>query len=214
LPEGKLGRNGASPTLSAIFDHETDPELRKSLLRSWVDREIGPLETADALARLEDLPAEMFPEALKLTAGAVGNNRSFDTGMAGVVEFLEEMERRDLWRHIPEDQIESLVGSLGPSANRSAMDPGEVLEHLGSIAREDLRKIALTQTGREWARYSKPEMILQHVETLPSGSDRDVFLSGILEGMFDEEVFKVLRERIEDPEIREKAPKKAPREAY
>jgi hypothetical protein len=189
----------------ALYDQEQDPQLREALLPQWVSQEIGILPMEDALDRLDDVPAELLPEAVRLVASAIRGDDS-EAGMDGVVELLEEMDRRDLWRHVPEREVEYIVTQL-LSYDASRADPGVLVEQLGTIHREDFREIALREAGKEWGMRSGSEILLKSVETLQPGVDRDRFISGVLKATSDEEVFRALKEEIEDASIKEKAPK-------
>jgi hypothetical protein len=154
---------------------------------------------------LDEVPEELLPKAVRLVASAVNGDGS-DASMEGLVKLLEEMDRRDLWRHLPENEVEYFIsGQLSYQTDRA--DPGVQVEQLGAIQRDDLREIALREVGRRWGMYTEPGNVLRSVETLPPGLDRDRFISGLLECTYEEKVFSALREKIEDASVKEKAPK-------
>ncbi|QJE94953.1 hypothetical protein [Luteolibacter luteus] len=188
-----------------LYDQENDPKLKEALLPQWVSQEISILPMEKALDRLDEVPEELLPEALRLVTGAVSNNDG-DASGEGVVKLLEELDRRDLWRLIPEREVGYFISQqLSYEVGRS--DPGLQVEQLGAIDRDDLRQIALREAGRKWAAHSSSDDLLQSMKTLHSGENRDRFISGVLEYTHEKEVFAALREQIEDPAIKEKAPK-------
>lgn len=196
----------AGGDLRDVYDQEQDAKLKEAMLPQWASQEIGLLPMKEALDRLGEVPEELLPEAVRLVSYALSEGDS-EAGMEGAVKLVEEMERRDLWRHVPERETEHFLTQL-LSYDASKADPGVLVEQLGSIRRDEFREIALREVGRRWGDYSDPKLVLKSVETLPSGVDRDRFISGVLERTYEQEVFDELKEEIEDPRIKEKAPKK------
>ncbi|MCW1925278.1 hypothetical protein OKA05_22145 [Luteolibacter arcticus] len=189
---------GADPL--PFLTAEPNEMLRSIFLEKWERQELGSLPVVQQVQRIAALPEEFRAAA----ADAMVHHERGDTVAA--VDLINAMEAAGLMG----DPAGETAQALAKSALNWVMEDGsttalESIQILQAIRADPLRRQALRDFGSLYSNRA-PSPVQDCVAALPTGPDRDAFISGVVfHGDFPKETRAQLLTAIQDPQIAARA---------
>lgn len=175
---------------------EPDEMMRSIFLEKWERQELGSLPVAQQVQRIAALPQEFHAAA----ADAMVHHARGDTIAA--VELINAMEAAGLMGNPAGETAQALAKSTLNWVTEDGFTTAlESIRRLQAIRAEPLRRQALHDFGSLYS-HRAPSPIQDCVASLPTGPDRDAFISGVVaRDNFPPETRAELLAAIEDPQI-------------